>query len=40
MADAKLPADLADPVPVLAELETFIAGGGAGYLMATASNPR
>ena len=37
MADARLPADWSDPAPVLAELETFIASGGAGYLMATAS---
>lgn len=31
-----LPFDFGDPAQVLAELEDFIAGGGAGYLMATA----
>lgn len=40
MAGAELPADWGDPAPVLAELETFITSGGAGYLIATASNPR
>jgi arsenite methyltransferase len=31
-----LPAEFGDPAPVLADLEAFIAGGGAGYLIATA----
>ena len=31
-----LPADFGDPVPVLTDLENFIASGGAGYLIATA----
>jgi arsenite methyltransferase len=31
-----LPSDFGDPAKVLAELERFIADGGAGYLMATA----
>jgi ubiquinone/menaquinone biosynthesis C-methylase UbiE len=34
--DSSLPADFGDPVPVLANLENFIASGGAGYLIATA----
>lgn len=35
-ASVDLPAEWGDPAPVLLELESFIAGGGAGYLMATA----
>lgn len=31
-----LPVDFGDPAPVLADLEKFIASGGAGYLIATA----
>jgi arsenite methyltransferase len=31
-----LPAEFGDPAPVLADLEAFIASGGAGYLIATA----
>jgi arsenite methyltransferase len=31
-----LPAEFGDPSPVLADLEAFIASGGAGYLIATA----
>ena len=31
-----LPASWGDPGPVLADLERFISGGGAGYLIATA----
>jgi arsenite methyltransferase len=34
--DTALPADFGDPAPVLADLEEFIASGGAGYLIATA----
>ena len=33
---ADLPVDFGDPAPVLADLEDFIASGGAGYLIATA----
>ena len=36
IANTGLPADLGDPAPLLAELEGFIASGGAGYLIATA----
>ena len=32
----QLPPDFGDPAPVLADLEEFIASGGAGYLIATA----
>ena len=35
-ASIDLPVGWGDPAPVLAELEDFIASGGAGYLMATA----
>ena len=35
-ADSMLPADFGDPAPVLADLESFIASKGAGYLIATA----
>ena len=38
-ASMDLPVDWGDPAPVLAELENFIASGGAGYLMATARRP-
>ena len=31
-----LPAEFGNPAPVLADLEAFIASGGAGYLIATA----
>ncbi len=34
--NSALPADFGDPALVLADLEKFIASGGAGYLMATA----
>ena len=34
--EPQLPPDFGDPVPVLADLEGFVAGGGAGYLIATA----
>lgn len=34
-----VPDDLGDLAPVLADLEDFIANGGAGYLMATARRP-
>jgi ubiquinone/menaquinone biosynthesis C-methylase UbiE len=37
--DISLPPNWGDPVPVLADLESFIADGGAGYLMATARRP-
>jgi len=40
MAVAEFPDGWGDPAPVLKELETFIASGGAGYLMATASKAR
>ena len=36
MVSSILPAEFGDPAPVLAELEGFIASGGAGYLIATA----
>jgi len=36
IANVRLPAELGDPAPLLAELEGFIASGGAGYLIATA----
>jgi len=36
MVATALPAAFGNPVPVLDELENFIASGGAGYLMATA----
>ncbi len=36
MASATLPTDWGDPAPVLADLKSFIASGGAGYLIATA----
>jgi len=36
VASTGLPADFGDPAPVLADLEKFIASGGAGYLIATA----
>ena len=35
MTDVQLPPDFGDPAPVLADLENFIAAGGAGYLFAT-----
>ncbi len=35
-ANIDLPVEWGDPAPVLSELESFIACGGAGYLMATA----
>ena len=35
-ANTGLPADFGDPIPVLADLENFVASGGAGYLIATA----
>ena len=35
-AGSMLPADFGDPAPVLADLESFIASKGAGYLIATA----
>jgi SAM-dependent methyltransferase len=35
-ADSMLPANFGNPAAVLADLEDFIAGGGAGYLIATA----
>jgi len=34
--DSVLPAEFGNPAPVLADLEAFIASGGAGYLIATA----
>lgn len=34
--DSVLPAEFGDPAPMLADLEAFIASGGAGYLIATA----
>jgi arsenite methyltransferase len=39
-ASSQLPPDFGDPAPVLADLEDFIASGGAGYLMATARPAR
>ena len=36
VANTGLPADFGDPVLVLANLEIFVASGGAGYLIATA----
>jgi hypothetical protein len=39
LANAELPADFGDPALVLTDLEDFIAGGGAGYLIATARRP-
>ncbi len=36
MASTEIPADLGDFGPVLADLDCFIASGGAGYLIATA----
>ena len=36
VANTGLPADFGDSVPVLTDLENFIASGGAGYLIATA----
>ena len=36
VAATELPAEFGDPVPVLEDLESFIASGGAGYLIATA----
>ena len=34
--DLQLPPDFGAPAPALADLEEFIASGGAGYLIATA----
>ncbi len=39
LSETVLPADWGDPLPVLTGLEDFIAGGGAGYLIATARRP-
>jgi arsenite methyltransferase len=39
-ANFSLPPDFGDPAPVLADLEDFIASGGAGYLIATARPAR
>jgi SAM-dependent methyltransferase len=37
---AQVPDNWGDPAPVLAALETFVADGGAGYLLATAGKVR
>ncbi len=39
LANAGLPTDFGDPAQTLADLESFIATGGAGYLIATARRP-